>query len=154
MPQDQPKLQGYVSAFYAHMAENAKDEIVRGNKYSIWKGFIGKTSRSLDIPKGTEYRIFGALTEMGCIEVLVKGASEHPTVVVLFKPPTPDLWAQIKNSPSLTRAPTLAKMRGELRDIQRALGGVNLNKVVKNFEDRISKVEAFLEKTTDFDRFD
>lgn len=153
MTNEQPKLHSYAAAFYAEMVDNADEQIIRGNKYIVWNGFIGETCRKLDIPKGTENRILKPLTDMGCIEVLVRGATSHPTVIVLFKPPTEELWEQIRQTPSLTRAPSLAKMRVELRDIQRQLGGVNLTKVVKNFEDRISKVEDFLEKTTDFDRY-
>lgn len=152
MAPKQPKLVSYANAFYAHMSENAVDEIIRGNKYTVWKGYISDTARNLSIPKGTENRILKSLTTMGCVEILVRGASHNPTVVVLFKPPTDDLWEQIQQTPSLTRAPTLATMRREQRDILQQLGGVNLKEVLKNFEDRISKMETFLEKTTKFDR--
>lgn len=153
MPNEQPKLHSYAAAFYAHMADNAEDRIIRGNRYVVWNGFVGETARSLGIPKGTENRILKSLTDMGCIEVLVRGAPSHPTLIVLFKPPTSDLWEQIRQTPSLTRAPTLATMRRELRDISQQLGGVNLKKIIKNFEDRIDTIETFLEKTTEFDRY-
>jgi len=50
---EQPKLYSYSAALYAHMADNAEETIIRGNKYTVWKGFIGKSARSLGIPKGT-----------------------------------------------------------------------------------------------------
>src|SRR6266576_2837405 len=146
MPVEPPKLHSYASWLYAHMAEESREQIIKGNKYTVWEGFIGKTARELNLPAGTEDRVMKELSSMGCIEILVRGVSQSPTVVVLFKPPTPDLWEQIRSTPSLTRAPTLATMRREQRDILKQLGGVNLKEVLKDFEDRISAIETFLEK--------
>jgi hypothetical protein len=151
--QSNNKLRGYVNAFYAFMDQNAEDEIIRGSKVTVWRGFIRKSCDELGMPNGTEKRLIGPLTDMGCIQLIQRGVNIHPSVVVLFNPPTEDLWEQLEPRQNLTRRMTYATMGQDLRAVQKQIGGVNLKELAKNFEDRISAIETFLEKNTNFKKY-
>jgi hypothetical protein len=135
------------------MVENSTDEIVAGSKVSVWEGFVKEANDKLGFPKGTEKRLLPPLVDMGCIYVIERGVSTYPSRIALFKPPTEDLWANLEPKRRLTKAPSLATIRGEIAATRKQLGGVNYTEVTKNFEDRISNIERFLRKVAKFDKY-
>ena len=141
------KIQIYCSALYATMdAEAVTVTLSDGTEVKVWKGLITATAASVGAGEGVYSRVVDRLTAIGCIDVLDKGRRNHPSTVALHFPPTPEVWAQRISPKDLTSRPSPATMQAELNSLKSELGGVNLKLILKNFEDRLTKIELRLAK--------
>lgn len=144
MRQVNTKTQAYANILYAKFDETAEETVIDGAKVKLWKGFIGKTCAELTIPKGMEQKVLKPLEELGCIEKLVRGVGNHPSVIALRFPPTEDVWAEGEAGKPLTQRPSYARLVSQVENIEKSLGGVNLREVLVNIENRLQVVEAKL----------
>lgn len=81
-----------------------------------------------------------------CIEIVQRGNSEQPSVILLHHPPPPE-WAGITAGDLTTDAVSatmVAELESRLSRVEtwrESIGEVNLSKVLQDFERRLSKLE-------------
>lgn len=142
---EQPKTQQYANALYAHFHSNSTEKVIQGEKVTIWTGSLTKTCAELGIPRGTERRAMRPLEAMDCLRILQRGVGHHPTILVLSRPPTEEMWAEVSER-GLTGTVTFDRLVRDVRDIQTRLGGVDLAVALADTERRLKALEALVQK--------
>lgn len=135
------KLQTDASALYALMEKN---HTFLGET-KVWRGQLVKTCESIGIPYGSYRKTYLALESIGCVHFISRGTRGSPTVVGLIKPPTEELWVGYEGTGTpdvaLTARSEAAKILTRFQEIADQLGGVDIGKVLIDFEKRISQLE-------------
>lgn len=134
------KTQTYSNALYAHLAEHAVKRRVNGKEVDVWSGQITKTCHKLGVPKGTERRVIAPLEQMDCIDVIQRGVAKYPSVVVLLKPPTEEMWEDYDIG--LTLRPSYDMLSQRVEGIERQLGGANIGEALLNLDQRLTALES------------
>lgn len=141
MRQTNTKAYQYACAFYAHCLDTSEPSVVEGTTVNLWRGFIGKTCRSLNIPKGMDNRVIRSLEAAECIVVLERGVGSWPTKLALFHPPTEEIWVE-SESASLTRRPSFAILISRVESLERMIGGGNVVEALAALDARVRKLEG------------
>lgn len=142
----QPKIIGYMAALYDLFSSEAqKLPAEDGGDTVIWQGRLVATCLSVGIPEGYYKRVVDTLRKMECIEIVSRGRRGSTlTVIVLRHPPTEDLYedAIVKSGwQDLTSTPSLDTLAGQIRDILKTIGGLDIRGAFKNHEDRVHELE-------------
>lgn len=116
----QPKMQYYCAALYSHFESTATVEDVEGTQLQVWRGQLSYATKKVGIPDGVYKRVMDQLKTLECIEQVAQGRRSMPTVIVLLRPPTLDIWQEIR-SEGLTRRDEAAILRRRLDDLERRL---------------------------------
>lgn len=136
------KTESYSNAFYAHCLESSKEEAIEGEILNVWKGFIGRTCRELNIPNGMERRVVRPLEAMGCIRIIERGVGNYPTTIILAYPPTEELWNSSDAPSALTQRRSYAKLVSDVEAIKKSLGGVSIADALIDLDKRLKAVES------------
>lgn len=136
-----PKLFQHLVDLYKFL-----DEEGEGGLYS---GSQRRTFDKLQLSDAYNPVLYRALREMGCVEMVQRGAGDRPTILKLIKPPQIEQFrewnATAKNSRSLTPRATLSTIEQDLRLLTRRLpNGVDLPQWILGIEDRLIKIESRL----------
>lgn len=144
----QQKIIGYMSALYNAMADAAENVSTEGDPQLVWQGRLIETCTSVGIPTGYYKRVVDTMRTIGCIELLHQGRrGKTLTAMVLRYPPTQELYdnAIVKSGwQDLTRTPSLDTLGGQVRDIQKSLGGLAIVEAFKTYDERFRKMETAL----------
>lgn len=139
------KLVSHSNTLYNHMFSHSEVITLEENSViRVWKGSVVNTSLELGIPYGSYGACIRALTAIGSIQIVKRGARNNPSVVALLAEPTEELWASFNSfaSEALTKRTRAATLTAEAERIIATLGGADIGKVLKNFEDRITALET------------
>lgn len=143
------KRQQYANALYDLFDQGATVVELDGEtpddpsiEVRTWTGLLTAACNSVGIPVGVGTKVLTMLAHGGCIEIAQRGVKGHPSVVILNKPPTADIWAEIGRADYLTRPPTAATLDQSLQNFLNRLGGLDIVESFRNHEKRISELEA------------
>lgn len=143
----QPKIIGYMAALYEKMSSESKTVDVNTElPAQVWEGRLIQTCVSVGIPEGYYKTVVDVLRKLGCIEVVKQGKrGTNPTVVILRYPPTEQMYGEVLGRAGwegLTNRPTFDTIVGQVRDIQKRLGGMDIVGALENHEQRIAELET------------
>lgn len=118
--------------------------------------FRGKTTdvfNSLELPSPYYHKAMALLKKMQCIEQVQRGARHVESIVYLHK--RPELSDFLKLDPDEIKNATSERQRvheittdARLKNIESNLGGLDIQKLVTDFENRIQLLEAQVSKFT------
>jgi hypothetical protein len=153
MAESSTALRTYCSALYNLFDQEAVDVESDGSVYRVYKGFIVASASSVGIPDGVYRRVMERLTALQCLEVIGTGRRNVPSVIVLRRPPTPEIWDTISEK-DLTKPPSDAKMmEQEIKSLQSRLGGIDqvaafttIDSELTSIKLRLDAIEASLAK--------
>jgi hypothetical protein len=142
------------TAFYRYVkhAYELLEERSSVNEYGerVFEGHFSKLLGELGFSKRWYSEIRSALlipVEDPCIEIVQRGTANQNTIVILRHPPPPE-WADL-TAGGLTQARFRDTVYGRvearverLEAWRETLGGVNLAEALRNFEMRLSRLEA------------
>lgn len=140
MPKDTGKTFNYASAFYKACVDNSEVTVIEGEAVNLWKGFIGKTCRSLQVPKGMDNRIIKALESIGSIQFIQRGVGNWPTILALRYPPTEDLWAD-SDAVGLTRRESYGRLLSRVKSLENSIGGGNVVEALVALNARVDQLD-------------
>jgi hypothetical protein len=99
--------------------------------------------RAVGVSQAYYSQIFDSLTELGCIEQVRRGASGHPSVIVLHYPPDPGAFAEVYRA-VLTKPHPLDTIREELDELRRRLPDIDINSFIISLDARLTEYEGRL----------
>lgn len=143
----QPKIVGYMASLYDIMTQQAAELNAQdGEGLLIWQGRLIETCNRVGIPTGYYKKVVDALRGLGCIEMITRGTRGSTlTAFMLRYPPTREAYdeAIVKSGwQGLTEAASLDTIASQVKDIQARLGGINWLAIMKDYEERITKLET------------
>lgn len=145
----QLKIMGYMSALYDVFSNEAanQEQPIEG-EVLIWQGRLIKTCTSIGIPEGYYKRVVDTLRAMGCIEVLNQGRrGKTLTAIALRYPPTSELYEEaiVKSGwQDLTAGASLDTLGADVRNLQRQIGGIDIQAALVELDKRFRKIETAL----------
>jgi hypothetical protein len=135
-----PTIVEQANALYAKFLEESTVEEVQGTKFTVWRGKLVETCLSVGIKYGSYRKIVTSLEHIRSIQILETGNRGMPTTLLLVEAPTENRWV----APPLTKVSEDAKLSSDARAIIESLGGLDVAKVLVNFEDRLKRLEKRL----------
>ena len=145
----QLKIMGYMSALYDFMSTEAEnqDQPIEG-EVLIWQGRLIRTCTSIGIPEGYYKRVVDTLRAMGCIELLNQGRrGKTLTAIALRYPPTRELYEEaiVKSGwEDLTAGVSFDTLVADVRNLQRQIGGIDIQAALVELDKRFRKIETAL----------
>jgi hypothetical protein len=142
-------LQSYCAALYSLFEDNAIYEEVDDSRLLVWRGRLTHATKEVSIPDGVYKRVMNQLRALGCIEQVEQGRGSLPTVIILFNPPTMDVWQdEIISRQGLTHRDESAILRARLDDMDKRLGGLDivqaLVEIQKQHDDFVARFNKFV----------
>lgn len=134
------RMFGYLLQLYEAMVKEATPK----NK-KVYEGKVVTTFQNLNISMAHYTPLFNALKELGCIELIDRGARGRPTRYRLHHPPVEDayenLYAGGLTDGSKPATVPVAELEQRISNLERRLEGLDIKGMAVNFEERISKME-------------
>lgn len=135
-----------MSVLFAHTKEFYELLSKQSNEDGIYLGKIVETFGTLNISMSHYTPILNALKELGCIELLERGARGRPTRIRLYDAPEQGAFDALYKS-DLTSDVKPATVLGEelaqrISNIERRLEGLDVKAIVVDHESRIKKLET------------
>lgn len=134
-----PATHKYAKLLYEGLLAHSENGKFTGKLTDIWNS-VGASQTFYS-------KVRKLLLDEGCITVVERGSRNVPSVIVLNHPP-PDAPPEAEReaaNPHLTRAATLARVEGRVKALEgwrESTGGINIAEALRNFEKRLSRVEA------------
>ena len=133
----QPKMQQYCAALYDYFEATATIEDVEGTELQVWQGQLTQATKQVGIPDGVYKRVMDQLKTLECIEQVAQGRRSMPTIILLLRAPTLDIWKEIR-SEGLTRRDEAAILRRRLDDLERRLpAGLDIVKAFSELQKQL-----------------
>jgi hypothetical protein len=136
-----PKLYDHALAMYRELERQA-EPLAKGATLRF-EGSKVQAFRAIGISQSYYSPIFDALTELGCIEQVQRGASHLPSVILLHHPPDSDEFAEIYHV-ALTKPKPLDTLRQEMEDLRRRLPEIDVKSFVISLDARLTDIEGRL----------
>lgn len=108
----------------------------------IWEGRITELFTNQRISNAHYTRVMGTLAELGALEQIRRGARGVSSVYVLHFRPESSTDTALASDSGLTKPTPTDKLDQRVRNLERRLDGIELAKVIANFEKRLSEVES------------
>jgi hypothetical protein len=144
--QEQTRMASNEPKFFQHLTDLYKylDEEGEGGLYS---GSQRRTFDRLNLSNAMNPILFRTLREMGCIEMVQRGAGSRPTILKLIKPPQIEQFREwnlnAMSERALTTHTSSSSIQQQLRLLERRLPqGIDLPSWILGIEDRLAKLEA------------
>lgn len=125
------------------MRSRAKLEMIQDIEVPIFTGSITRLWNSLGASNAYYSKVIRNLTDLGCIQILQRGSSNVESRVACIRMPD---QGEVKAKSVLTNAPSLGTLAQEVANLHRNIGGIDIADALKNFEERLSKVEREVAK--------
>lgn len=141
----------YACEFYAELEKRANIEVVEGTEFLVFRGKLTDVFNELKASQTYYSQIRAILANYECVTILQRGTSAYESVLVLnHAPPSPEnISSQDLTRP--TGAATLGSLGEAIEDLGQRLkglenwregtGGINIGEVLRNFEQRLAKLE-------------
>jgi hypothetical protein len=127
---------------YKLLEADSQKEVIDGIEIKVFRGPLVQTFKSLGVSQVYYSKSIAGLTSLGCITLLRRGARSSPSIVALHHPPHELDWLADRGSgKGLTTSPEGAKLRQEIQDIKRQLGGIDIRAALAEFERRLGELE-------------
>lgn len=144
----QPKLQTYCALLYERFLTEHTVEVVDEIECKIWRGKLVATALDIGIPDGVYKRVTNQLENLNCIEQLERGVRGAPSVYVLLRPPTADVWQDEIRGKGLTGRYAPAILDRRISDIERRLpNNFDVVKALGELQQQIDELKFVLDKT-------
>jgi hypothetical protein len=143
----EPKLFQHLTALYTLLGveSHSKD----GSRY--YTGSQRKTFDKLELSSAMNPILYRALREMGCIEVVQRGAGGRPSILKLMQPPQIERFVEWNNAQHTTRDLTprtsLSTIEQRVAQLERRLPSIDLIAWVAGIEGRLAGLEGDGETT-------
>jgi hypothetical protein len=131
--------------FYDQLVKQAEPEEVNGHQLLVFRGYLTHVYRTLDIPNAYYTVISSKLEKIGSVTKIITGARGVPSVLVLHHRPSMEEWRAVapgRLKEDLTGDTEFDKLRHEIENIKRALGGLDVAGALLNIENRLQALEA------------
>ena len=134
----EPKLFKHLTALYNEYAITAHDGVFTGSQREVFD--------KLELSNAYNPILHRALREMGCIEMIQRGAGPKPTILKLIQSPQIEQFREWNKTAdgerSLTPRVSLDTVRQEIRLVERRLPeGIDLPKWILGVEGRLQRIE-------------
>lgn len=149
-------IQIYCNGLYELFESEAENVDSEGSVYRVWKGFIVQSAANVGIPDGVYTRVMDRLRILGCLQVIETGRRNTPSVIVLLRPPTQEVWDAIDEK-DLTKPPSDAKILGQtMEKIKTQIGEINavdafraIDSQLTSIKERLDAIEGVLNSKVD-----
>lgn len=131
--------------YYNALAEEAKDEDVRGVTVKVFRGSVVKIFRGLGISQAYYSKIRNGLIQSGSFTILRSGSRSAGTVIVLHHLPDADDFQDSLDG-DLTAQLDSATLGQRLGDLTKLIGGVNVPSAVSEIVRRLEELEREVER--------
>jgi hypothetical protein len=134
----------YCDTVYAALLKESVE--VEGRKQ--WEGRFVELFSSLGISNSHYSRINTTLQELGCIELIRRGARGVLTMIVLHQPPTSEMFEGTVGATTggLTQPTATDKLSQRLAQLERRIEGVDIKAYIVKTEKRLLELEAQVSK--------
>lgn len=136
-----PKLYEHTLAMYNELRNRA--EPLDNGDTMRFEGSKVEAFRAIGVSQAYYSPIFDALTELGCIEQIQRGASRLPSVILLHHPPESEDFAAIYHV-ALTKPTPLDTIRQEVDDLRRRLPEIDVKSFIVSLDARMTDIESRL----------
>jgi hypothetical protein len=139
----------YAREFYSLLERDAKSEKIDGAEFNVWRGKLTEVFKQLEAPNKYYTTVRAILTKTGVITIVEAGSRNRDSIVVLNRNlPPPATLAPILRELDLTGTRPAATLWVEMERRVRALeawretaGGINLAEALRDFEERLIRLE-------------
>jgi hypothetical protein len=132
-------------AFYDLLERQAEIETIFGHEVKVFRGPLVTAYHSLGESNSYYTAVRRNLLNTGAIEILEKGAANRLSVVAVIRRPDE---SELSTKRDLTKRVEPAKLAARIENIERAIGGVDLRKLIEFVDElssRLLKLEGELE---------
>lgn len=145
MAETTTNLQVYCNTLYDLFDKEAVNVESEGSVFRIFKGFIVQSASNAGIPDGVYTRVMERLTLLDCLQVLEVGRRNAPSIIVLNRPPTQEVWDEVGEK-DLTKGPRTAKMmEQEMKNLRDQIGEVNAIEAFRAIDIELTSIKQRLD---------
>lgn len=140
------KLYEHALAMYNELASRAALDKAGTLRF---EGSKVEAFRAIGVSQSYYSSIFDALTELGCIEQVQRGASHLPSVILLYHPPEREAMTETYSVAApvhvdLTKPISLDTLSQEVRELQGRLPDIDVKSFILSLDARLTDIEGRL----------
>jgi hypothetical protein len=141
-----PALWEHALKTYETMHRQAKQEVVEGEKATVYEGFLSRLIRD-DLGIAIPYygKILRVLSKMGCIAQIKRGGGNSPSRWILFKGPSREEFDAVYRTEKVRESPTetrLDVLEQRVKDIQQGAPRVDVEKALFDLQEQLDRLKA------------
>ena len=125
---------------YQALDKAAKDEVIDGDTYRIYRGHVSKLYHDTGVGQTYYTDVFDQLDRQGCITMMQRGGRNVQSVIVLHRPPTEEGY-EPRRRRDLTSAEDFANMIEQVRKHNKLIGGIDIADALRKLEERVQRLE-------------
>jgi hypothetical protein len=130
------------SSFYDELHKQAKPEEVNGEQTPVFRGSMTKVWHQVSNSQSYYVPVQDFLRSYGYMTILQRGSRGKDSVIVFHgRPNRADL-----DGLDLTALSEPAKLKAEIEEIQKRLGGIDIVEAFANVEGRLKELETLVQR--------
>lgn len=101
-----------------------------------------KVFDTLNISRGYYSSLYGNLEDMGCVEHVTRGTHGRPSEMILYHPPTLELYDSKRARSRLTSRSAPANLTQRVTVLERRLDGIDVKEAIVTLDQRLRALEG------------